>query len=169
MTSIVLEDWKPQSDQKYNWELELKTVKYKQPGYFDPHNPKNFGGIWSAAHLLAKDKPGINPQMRADVRRIHGIAIKDLFLSLSCDKCVNHIRQFMVKDPIEAAIVSPEDHALFDWTVRAHNFASSNAGHPTMSIQDARELWYTKCKKSTCQVESETESVIRLNLTRTRI
>ena len=127
----------------------LKTQKKKQKKFKDPHNPENFGGVWIACHILARD-------VKTREHKVYqASSILKIMIGLGCEKCVNHIKEWLILNPIQATF-DGDEYSLFDWTVRAHNYASSNAGNPQMSLEEARKIFYVdkKCKDETCSHHS---------------
>ncbi len=120
----------------------------------NPHDSKNYMGIWTAFHIMGKAGVHGNivdlfgTKVRAD--HLFGAAIQTVALSLGCQSgCSEHAKQFLQKDPFFK--IEGGEYALFDWTVRFHNHANLHTGKPVMSIEDARKLYYKP--QSVCNIQ----------------
>ena len=124
--------------------------KLQEPVYKDPHDPHNFGGCWISIHILAR-----NCKTREEKQQAAGAIIK-IMLGLGCEICVNHIRKWLDLNPVQHTF-DGDEYALFEWTVRAHNYASSNAGNVPMSLAEAKRIWYEEksCNSKSCHAEQK--------------
>lgn len=128
-----------------SWLLKLQAPEYK-----DPHDPHNFGGCWISIHILAR-----GCRTREEKQHAAGAIIK-IMLGLGCETCVNHIKKWLDLNPVQHTF-DGDEFALFEWTVKAHNYASQNAGNVPMSLTEAKKVWYEKpkCENKSCHVEQK--------------
>lgn len=140
--------------------LDLIDQNIVKDPYKNPHNPENFAGCWIVYHILGRDSKTKEEKINAA-----GAIIRSM-MGLGCEKCVNHIKAWLVLNPIQQTWTGDNENnerALFDWTVRAHNYANSNAGHPEMSLEKAYNIWYLKkdCGTKTCSTHGREAALVR--------
>lgn len=128
-------------DVRYQQFLELQKVHPVKSF----KNPKNYAGIWFSIHILAKEAK------TREQKLINGQAIITIMTHMGCEMCVEHIKAWLLRHPIQHTF-NGDEYALFDWTAEAHNYASSNAGNPVMTKEDARVMWYSTegCSENSC-------------------
>jgi len=99
-------------------------------------NPKDYGGVlWGTLHLL--------PLVWTKDAWMAHIALMTRIIEpggyeQGCPICAAHWKSFLSTTPPE--FISSASAAA-DWSLRAHNSASSHAGHPQWTWREAAEKW----------------------------
>lgn len=114
----------------------------------NPHDPKNYMGIWTAIHNVAK------AGTEGNRRQFSYNAIVLIASTLGCKTgCREHAAMFLQKRPFNT--VEEGERGLFLWSVDFHNHANQITGKKIMSYEDAIKLYYednSVCGVSASQV-----------------
>jgi len=130
---------------------------------FNPHDPKNYAGVWYALHKLAMEakrqldqKGNVDEEQTRNLKTFLANAIIAIIFNLGCQTCINHAREFLHRRPIQKTF-DGDNFAMFYWTVDLHNHANINTGKSIMSHEDARKLYYeSKC--DSCHLGTSVEN-----------
>lgn len=101
-----------------------------EPVTWGPH-------VWAAIHIICLGAPEV---FQGNDHLSYFKFFDSLPYVLPCEKCREHLKQHMEKNPIDAAL-SGGRSTLFSWSVKLHNAVNRSLNKPEMSVEDARRHW----------------------------